>query len=113
MNACHRCQSPWEGPGKPGFNNLCAECGMALHSCANCSHYQPRASNRCVHPKALEIRDGLAANQCPEFNFELMMSEAEAAADAGAVRARRFLQEGRDDDAKDDKKQSWDQLFDF
>ncbi len=107
MKSCHRCGGTHDDPGQPGFNNLCRSCGMPLHACANCRHYVPRGSVRCLQVEAPKVLDPRAANRCTLFEFVgRTMEDAKAAA-----------AEFENGDSKDGRAGSasprdrWDRLF--
>jgi hypothetical protein len=45
----------------------CAKCGAALHSCAQCAHFDPAARFQCSQPVPAAIFPKDAANECALF----------------------------------------------
>lgn len=103
MKACHRCNTVWEEPGRPGFNNTCSKCGMSLHSCMNCMHHVAKGSVRCLIEEAEPVQDPAAGNRCRHFEFasgasvpapademarEAILGGTEAGSDPAAARRR-------------------------
>lgn len=76
MKLCHRCKTPWEDAGQPGFNNTCSGCGMSLHACLNCLQFVPRGSVRCLVAAAETVVDPRAGNRCSHFEFTQAGSQA-------------------------------------
>jgi hypothetical protein len=79
MKRCHKCGTPWEGEGSPGFKATCASCLSYLHSCKNCRLHDPSAHNECLSPTTEHVADREGPNYCDEFDFK----SAEAKADEG------------------------------
>ncbi|MCL4814079.1 MAG: hypothetical protein KJ061_16430 [Vicinamibacteraceae bacterium] len=46
---------------------VCLRCGAALHSCAQCSFFDPGARFECMQPVTVRIMPKDAANQCRLF----------------------------------------------
>lgn len=114
MKACHRCKTAYEELGQPGFNNTCARCGMSLHSCANCVHFVPRGSIRCLVPTAEPVLDPQAGNRCKSFEFAQSERPKEAQAQAAAVTGRSSTPPSFERTAADPAaaRKRWDALFD-
>jgi hypothetical protein len=50
-----------------GFREECARCGADLHTCKNCSHYDPGAYNHCREPNSERVADRDRQNRCDWF----------------------------------------------
>ncbi|MEW6263185.1 MAG: hypothetical protein AB1641_08915 [Thermodesulfobacteriota bacterium] len=61
---CHKTLTP---EGKVSFRELCPYCGMDVHVCRNCGHYDPGRANNCREPQAEKVRDVEARNTCEYF----------------------------------------------
>lgn len=104
MRVCHRCTTPYNESGQPGYNNTCARCGMPLHACANCRQFVKRGSVRCLVPEAPPVVDPQASNRCRWFEF---ITDRTQSATPPPQEPRRG---GGKLDA-DEARQAWDQLF--
>ena len=62
---CARCAAPVD----PGILSLstCGKCGQALHSCAQCAHFDTSATFECTQRIAARISPKDAANDCTLF----------------------------------------------
>ena len=62
---CARCGAPVD----PAILSLstCARCGQALHSCAQCVHFDTSATFECRQPIKARISPKDAANECALF----------------------------------------------
>lgn len=67
MANCYFCKKPLGLEGKVSFRELCVHCGMDVHVCCNCNHYDPGRSNYCREPMAEKVRDIEARNTCEYF----------------------------------------------
>ena len=67
MASCFFCHKQLDLEGKVSFRELCPHCGMDVHVCKNCGHYDPGRSNHCREPMAEKVRDAEARNTCEYF----------------------------------------------
>lgn len=67
MAVCFFCQKPLVIEGKVSFRELCPNCGMDVHVCRDCDHYDPGRANNCREPQAEKVRDVEARNTCEYF----------------------------------------------
>jgi len=51
-----------------GFRDDCDACGVDLHACRCCAHYEPGAYNECREPGAERVLDKERANRCDWFS---------------------------------------------
>lgn len=63
---CAQCGHP--GDGDIGLNSRCARCGADLHSCAQCSSFDPGSRLECMQPIPARITPKNARNTCPLFS---------------------------------------------
>lgn len=49
----------------------CPKCGLALHSCKQCTHFDPGRRFECAQPIPERISDKSARNDCPHFSLRL------------------------------------------
>jgi hypothetical protein len=54
-------------PANISFDSTCPNCRAALHSCRQCSHFDPGARLECNKPISARIVDKHANNQCELF----------------------------------------------
>ncbi len=66
--SCYSCKSPVEViGGRIGRNDSCDRCGVDVHVCYNCVHYDPKAYNECREPMADRVVDKDRRNFCDYF----------------------------------------------
>ncbi len=69
MKKCHRCGTPWNGYGaNPRAREVCAGCGISLHCCINCHHFNRRAS-ACDLKESSFIGSRTVLNYCDYFRM--------------------------------------------
>jgi hypothetical protein len=73
----------------------CPQCQLALHSCKQCSHFDPGRRFGCTEPIPERIADKRAANACPVFSLRVTV---EREVSSGATRP-------------DDARRAFDHLF--
>jgi hypothetical protein len=69
MKVCHRCEKELHAPDKVERSATCPHCESYLHSCLNCSLYDPYAHNQCHEPQSEYVSDRDKANFCDFFTF--------------------------------------------
>lgn len=89
MKKCHRCQAEWKGLSQPHFREACA-CGLALHACLNCRHYDASRRYECLEPVDDRIGDKAAFNLCESFQFADRSDSAKTDAEKKAEARRKF-----------------------
>ncbi|MBA3815205.1 MAG: hypothetical protein H0X29_01535 [Parachlamydiaceae bacterium] len=101
---CWNCGSELPDPawGKLSFRAMCDNCFASLHSCRNCVHHKPGASNECAIPGTIRIIDRGAANFCEEF--KLKGTGPVKTADPSDAARRLFGDEAAEEKDKDPKK---------
>jgi hypothetical protein len=50
------------------LNAVCPKCGVALHCCKQCTHFEPSTRFQCMKPIPVRIAPKDAANACPLFS---------------------------------------------
>ena len=85
MRKCFKCGSPWAGPGQPRPRQICVGCGVYLHSCINCHHFDREITNSCKLPNTAFVGSRDALNYCEEYR---MMNSELRAIEARTQRAR-------------------------
>ncbi|HPK65808.1 MAG TPA: hypothetical protein PKX99_04420 [Thermoanaerobaculia bacterium] len=63
---CAACGRPAAAP-PDAFDDVCASCGAALHTCTNCRHFDSTAPRECRQPVAERVAKKAAANRCELF----------------------------------------------
>ncbi len=91
---CRACATLVSPPVTP--DSTCPKCRAALHSCAQCAHFDPGARFQCMQPVPRAITPKDAANDCDLF--------------APSVRVERQTSSVRSDN---DPRSAFDKLFDF
>ena len=64
---CWKCGAELDLPTKLSFRAECDKCGVPLHTCKQCIHWEPGKPNECNVPDTDYIRDREARNLCEEF----------------------------------------------
>jgi hypothetical protein len=64
---CARCGNELTVASAWSADGVCARCGSALHSCAQCVHFDSSAAFECQKPIPARISPKDARNQCGEF----------------------------------------------
>lgn len=71
------------------LDSTCERCGKPLHTCTNCSFFDPAARFECRKPVTARIEDKAGANRCPLFQAkqirDLKAAKPESAMDARAA----------------------------
>jgi hypothetical protein len=66
---CHKCQQEIVFEVKMARTDLCPHCGVDMHCCKNCEHWDPSAHNQCKEHIAEYIPDREHMNYCTYFTF--------------------------------------------
>jgi len=62
---CYNCSATL-GPGTD-FRGNCPKCGVALHCCKQCAHFEPSTRFQCLKPIPVRIAVKDSANECELF----------------------------------------------
>lgn len=62
---CNQCGHP--GSGDIGFNARCTRCGTELHTCAQCTSFDPSSRFECTQPVTARVSPKHTSNGCPFF----------------------------------------------
>lgn len=80
---------------KPGFNEVCEDCGRDLHACANCRFYRPGLHWDCAESAIQDqVSDKERRNYCDWFETNpayLERSSGSRGADEASKKARADL----------------------
>jgi len=67
--ACFRCGASLSALSLPlTRRDLCPECGVELHCCRMCVHFDPKAPSQCREDDAEDVKEKELANFCEWFN---------------------------------------------
>lgn len=55
-------------PNGTDFKGTCPKCGVALHCCKQCSHFEPSTRFQCLKPVPARIAVKDQANECAMFS---------------------------------------------
>ncbi len=62
---CYNCATPL--PADMDFRGNCPKCGVPLHCCKQCAHFEPSTRFQCLKPIPARIAGKDQANQCEWF----------------------------------------------
>ena len=85
MKQCQRCGTAWTGYNQPTSRQVCEGCGIYLHSCVNCHHFDSQVSNSCRLTTTFYVGPRDAPNYCEEFR---MVDSRQKARETKVERAR-------------------------
>ncbi|HEY2930898.1 MAG TPA: hypothetical protein VGK99_04065 [Acidobacteriota bacterium] len=68
------------------FDALCPKCGVALHSCKNCVHFDPNSRFECTEPIEKRVPKKDARNECTFFEARTRVEKEITAAGSPGVR---------------------------
>lgn len=92
---CSECSERVANPEEVDFEALCRNCGAALHTCRNCTYFDPAAENECRADVAVRVAKKRANNACASWKaakiVDLMGSSGKGAPPDPADEARRAL----------------------
>jgi len=78
---CFNCST--QLPNGTDFNGTCPKCGVALHCCKQCAHFEPSTRFQCQKPIPVRIAVKDKANECTLF--EPRVTVARDASPAGSA----------------------------
>ncbi len=78
---------------KPGFNEVCVECGLDLHVCRNCRFYGPGSKWDCAETIEVQVVDKERRNFCDWYETD----PARFIAGGGDEKGRRSALDARSD----------------
>ncbi len=79
---CYSCATTL--PADVDFRGNCPKCGVALHCCKQCSHFDPSKRFQCVKPVPVRIASKDQANQCEFFGPRVTVARDGASSGAPA-----------------------------
>lgn len=63
---CYNCSTTL--PAGTDFKGTCPKCNVALHTCKQCSHFEPSTRFQCLKPIPVRIAYKDQANECELFS---------------------------------------------
>jgi hypothetical protein len=63
---CYACATTL--PPDASFNSVCPKCGVALHCCKQCAHFEPSTRFQCLKPIPVRIAVKDQVNECNVFS---------------------------------------------
>ncbi len=100
---CYNCATTL--PAGTDFKGNCPKCGVALHCCKQCAHFEPSTRFQCLKPIPVRIASKDQANQCESFSQRVTVARdttASGTAPSPAPAAPR---------SPNDARAAFDQLF--
>ena len=73
-------------PADTDFRGACPKCGVALHCCKQCAHFEPSTRFQCLKPVPARIAVKDQANECELFKPRMTVAR-DAAQPAGSANA--------------------------
>ncbi len=90
------------------FPSVCPKCGVALHCCKQCAHFEPSTRFQCLKPIPVRISGKDQANQCELFKPRVTVARDSAPMQASPVVGAPNVQEPRN---ASDARAAFDSLF--
>jgi hypothetical protein len=91
---CHQCRAELDFTVKLQRTDACPHCGVDLHVCKNCQHWEATSRDQCAEPIGEFVRDRDRANHCAAFTFAVggphRRHEGRSVADSHAALAALF-----------------------
>ena len=69
-------------------DGTCARCGTALHTCAQCVHFDTSAAFECQQPVRARVSPKDARNECPSYEPRTTVERETGSASSGPTSAR-------------------------
>jgi hypothetical protein len=79
---CYNCATTL--PAGADFKGNCPKCGVALHCCKQCAHFEPSTRFQCLKPVPVRIAGKDQANECELFSPRVTVARDVAPGSAGA-----------------------------
>ena len=74
---CRDCGQKIDSYANLSLNAACSKCSAALHSCVNCSSFDPAARFECTQPIAERLPSKTKANDCELFRPKIIVERRE------------------------------------
>ncbi|HVX66243.1 MAG TPA: hypothetical protein VHA11_06570 [Bryobacteraceae bacterium] len=69
---CYHCATTL--PTGTDFKSNCPKCGMPLHCCKQCAHFEPSTRFQCLKPIVVRIASKDGANDCASFSARVTVA---------------------------------------
>lgn len=69
---CYNCTTTL--PAGVDFGGNCPKCGVALHCCKQCAHFEPSARLQCLKPISARVASKDKANGCKLFSSRVTVA---------------------------------------
>jgi hypothetical protein len=102
---CYTCATTL--PAGTDFKGNCPKCGVALHCCKQCAHFEPSTRFQCLKPVPVRIAYKDQANECELFSPRVTVAR-DVAPGAAAAPPRPAVVEPR---TPNDARTAFDNLF--
>jgi hypothetical protein len=103
---CYNCSTTL--PPDIDFRGNCPKCGVALHCCKQCAHFEPSTRFQCLKPIPVRIPVKDQANQCELFKARVTVAREGAPNGAPTGMAAPNVPEPR---SPTDARAAFDSLF--
>lgn len=80
---CYSCSATL--PADVDFQGNCPKCGVALHCCKQCGHFEPSTRFQCLKPIPVRIAAKDQANQCELFKPRVTVARDAHGSQPGAA----------------------------
>lgn len=103
---CYNCSTTL--PADVDISGNCPKCGVALHCCKQCAHFEPSTRFQCVKPIPVRIAVKDQANQCDLFKLRVTVAREATQAQPASNGTPLRVQEPRN---PNDARTAFDNLF--
>ncbi len=79
---CYNCAATL--PAGTDFKGNCPKCGVPLHCCKQCAHFEPSTRFQCIKPIPVRIISKDQANECASFGARVTVAR-DATASGGSA----------------------------
>jgi hypothetical protein len=100
---CYNCVTAL--PSGTDFKGNCPKCGVPLHCCKQCAHFEPSTRFQCLKPIPVRIASKDQANQCEWFSQRVTVARDTTASGTSASPAPSAPR------TSNDARAAFDQLF--
>jgi hypothetical protein len=69
VSRCSQCGALLQGPSD--LSSKCAKCGFELHSCKQCTYFDPSSRFECMQPVPARIARKDARNECTFYEIRI------------------------------------------
>jgi hypothetical protein len=80
---CYNCSTAL--PSDLDWRGNCPKCGVALHCCKQCAHFEPSTRFQCLKPVPVRISPKDTANECELFKPRVTVARDAAPSNGSAA----------------------------